>query len=260
MIIHEFRNGTALLLQASTLELNPAFDASAIEQAYEEDPVSASAEFGAQFRSDVESFVSLEAIEACVVPGRIELPCVAGVEYRGFLDFAGGGVGGDSACLAVAHSEEIDGRTIAILDLLREQRPPFSPEETCAEFAATLMSYGVTMGTADRWAGQFPTEQMSKHGVTVTPSEKSKSEIYKDVLPSLNSGTCQLLDVPRLLAQLNGLERRVARGGKDSIDHAPGGHDDVSNAAAGAIVLASSSGDFWGQYMRDYVARDRASA
>jgi hypothetical protein len=34
------------------------------------------------------------------------------------------------------------------------------------------------------------------------------------------------------------LERRTARGGRDSIDHGPGAHDDIANAVAGAIVLA----------------------
>jgi hypothetical protein len=46
-----------------------------------------------------------------------------------------------------------------------------------------------------------------------------------------------LLDHPRLVNQLIALERRTARGGRDSIDHAPGGaHDDVVNACAGALV------------------------
>jgi hypothetical protein len=48
----------------------------------------------------------------------------------------------------------------------------------------------------------------------------------------------ELLDLPRLTAQLVGLERRVSRGGRDSIDHLPGGHDDVVNAVAGALVAA----------------------
>jgi hypothetical protein len=30
----------------------------------------------------------------------------------------------------------------------------------------------------------------------------------------------------------------AARGGRDSIDHAPGGHDDLANAVAGAAALA----------------------
>jgi hypothetical protein len=35
------------------------------------------------------------------------------------------------------------------------------------------------------------------------------------------------------------LERRTSRSGKDSIDHAPGGHDDLANAVAGVIDLAT---------------------
>jgi len=40
---------------------------------------------------------------------------------------------------------------------------------------------------------------------------------------------------------LHGLERRTARGGRDSIDHGPGAKDDVANAAAGVLVLASGN-------------------
>ena len=40
------------------------------------------------------------------------------------------------------------------------------------------------------------------------------------------------------MTQLTSLERRTARGGRDSIDHAPGAHDDIANAVAGALVLA----------------------
>jgi hypothetical protein len=49
-----------------------------------------------------------------------------------------------------------------------------------------------------------------------------------------------LLDLRRLTAQLCGLERRTTRGGRDSIDHAPGGHDDLANAVAGALLLTAA--------------------
>jgi hypothetical protein len=71
-------------------------------------------------------------------------------------------------------------------------------------------------------------------------AEQSKSDLYRDLLPILNSGRAELLDVPRLMSQLCGLERRTARGGRDSIDHAPGAHDDLSNSVAGAIVSATN--------------------
>jgi hypothetical protein len=39
-----------------------------------------------------------------------------------------------------------------------------------------------------------------------------------------------------VVAQFVGLERRTSRSGRDSVDHAPGAHDDVANAVAGALV------------------------
>jgi hypothetical protein len=56
----------------------------------------------------------------------------------------------------------------------------------------------------------------------------------------LNSGRAELLDEPRLASQLCGLERRTARGGRDSIDHAPGAHDDLANSVAGAVVSVTN--------------------
>jgi hypothetical protein len=54
-----------------------------------------------------------------------------------------------------------------------------------------------------------------------------------------------LLEDARLLAQIVGLERRTARGGRDSVDHAPGAHDDVANAVAGVVAaLASSNNEY----------------
>jgi hypothetical protein len=45
-------------------------------------------------------------------------------------------------------------------------------------------------------------------------------------------------------------ERRVARGGRESIDHPPGQHDDVVNSAAGALVnvMAVSANDRWATF------------
>jgi hypothetical protein len=48
-----------------------------------------------------------------------------------------------------------------------------------------------------------------------------------------------LLDHDKAVLQLVGLERRTARGGRDSIDHAPGAHDDIANAIAGSLSLAN---------------------
>jgi hypothetical protein len=61
-------------------------------------------------------------------------------------------------------------------------------------------------------------------------AEKPKSDLYRDLLPAINSRKVDLLEDARLIAQIVGLERRTARGGKDSIDHAPNAHDDLANS------------------------------
>src|SRR5262249_5878165 len=68
------------------------------------------------------------------------------------------------------------------------------------------------------------------------PAARPKSDLYRDLLPILNGGRAQLLDHKNLVAQLCSLERRVARGGRDSIDHPPRQHDDAANAVAGLLT------------------------
>lgn len=239
------QDGHVVYVQAPTLDLNPTFDRAAVERALEEDPAGAAAEYLAEFRSDVECFVTVEAVDGCTVPGRLELPPVEGVTYTGFVDFAGGS-GQDSATLAIAHAEDRDGQRVAVLDAVRETRPPFSPEQVAADFAAQLKRYRLTTAAGDRFAADFAREAVGRHGVNLEASKKPKSDLYRELLPALNSGNVELLDVPKLAAQLVGLERRVARGGRDSIDHAPGGHDDVANAAAGALVSLQAPRRSWG--------------
>src|SRR5262249_45205314 len=61
--------------------------------------------------------------------------------------------------------------------------------------------------------------------------------------PCTSFTSTALLEHPRLQSQLIGLERRTSRGGRDSIDHAPGAKDDVANAAAGVLVRAAAHAD-----------------
>lgn len=226
-------DGEVLVWQADTRSMNPTVDQAVIARAYEEDEAAAAAEYGAQFRSDVETFVSREAVEGCIVPGRIELPPVSGVRYEAFVDPSGGSA--DSFTLAIAHAEK--GRRV--LDAVRERKPPFSPEAVVAEFAALLKTYRVSRVVGDRYAGEWPREQFRKAGISYEPSAKPKSDLYLELLPALNSGQAELLDLDRLTGQLLRLERRTSRGGRDSVDHPPAGRDDVSNSVAGVLGLVS---------------------
>ena len=80
----------------------------------------------------------------------------------------------------------------------------------------------------------------NKHGISYELCKQPKSDLYRDLLPRLNSGQIILPRHDRLVAQICGLERRTGRSGKDSIDHAPNGHDDLANAVAGAAAATRS--------------------
>ena len=137
--------------------------------------------------------------------------------------------------LAIGHRE---GDSV-IVDAIREAKPPLSPEQTVETFSAVLKNYNnISEIGGDKYAGEWPREQFSKHGITYEPCAKPKSDLYRDALPLLNSGLIDLLDHAKLVNQFVGLERRTARGGKDSIDHPPGPrhHDDIANAVAGVIA------------------------
>src|SRR5207244_679876 len=136
--------------------------------AFERDPTWAMSEYGrdghVQFRSDVEALLSREAVAAVVVPGRRELPPSQAARYCGFCDPSGGSQ--DSMTLAIAHREG----EVAVLDCLREIRPPFSPESVVGEFAAVLKSYGLARVTGDKYGGSWPAERFQVHGITYVPA------------------------------------------------------------------------------------------
>jgi hypothetical protein len=208
----------------------PRFPQKIVDAAIARDPSAGAAEYLAEFRTDVESFLSREVVDQAIVPSRFELPPVSGVRYVAFVDPSGGG--SDSFTLAIAHLE----KDIAILDAIREVIPPLSPEDVIKDFSNLILSYNTTSVIGDRYGGEFPREQFAKNGVTYAVTDKAKSDIYKELLPMMNSGKVELLENLRLSVQLISLERRTARGGRDSIDHPAGAHDDLANAAAGALV------------------------
>jgi hypothetical protein len=103
-----------------------------------------------------------------------------------------------------------------------------------------LKSYGLSETVGDRYAAQWVVDAFAKCGITYRHSERDRSSIYLDALPLFTAGKVRLLDHKRLVSQFSSLERRTSSIGKDRVDHGPGGHDDLCNAAAGAMVLAAA--------------------
>jgi len=195
--------------------------------------------FRGLLRLHSESYISRDAIEACVSVDVRERPPLPNISYRAFVDPSGGR--SDGMTLAIAHREG----KLTVIDAVREITPPFSPESAVGELAQLLRRYRVTRIQGDRYGGEWPVEQFRKHGIAYEAAAKPKSDLYRDLLPLVNSRLLDLPDHPKLVNQLASLERRTARGGRDSIDHAPGAHDDIANAVGGVVgVIASAVGSY----------------
>jgi hypothetical protein len=228
-----------LVAQGTSRSLNPTLSQKVVDRAMERDAAVARAEYLAEFRTDVESLISQEAVAACVDAGVRERAFERKHSYVAFIDPSGGS--SDSMTMAIAHRE---GETL-VLDLIREHHPPFSPEQVVAEFSSTIRKYRCSQAFGDRYAGEWVVEQFRKCGVHYEPSEQTRSELYIDLLPIINSRAVGLLDHERLMVQLVSLERTSVRGGgREKVDHAKGCHDDVANAVAGAVVLTSQDSGY----------------
>ena len=237
-------------LHGASRTLNPSLPQRVVDRALEKDRTRATAEYLAEFRTDVEGFVALEVVESCVGDHREMLPA-AGVTYRAFVDPSGGSE--DAMTLAIAHKTTTPDERV-IVDAVREVRPPFSPSAVVDDFAVLLKSYRVSKVVGDHYGGEFVKEPFRKNGISYELCKQPKSDLFRDMLPLLNSGHISLPRHDRLIAQIVGLERRVSRAGRGSIDHAPGAHDDIANAVSGVVgAIASGVGrmkSYLGQLMK----------
>jgi len=246
---HYGAGGDPLILVAHgpSRTLNPSLPQRVVDRALEKDRTRATAEYLAEFRTDVEGFVALEVVESCVGGYREMLPA-AGVTYGGFVDPSGGTE--DAMTLAIAHrGTKPDDRVI--VDAIREVRPPFSPSAVVDDFAVLLKSYRISKVVGDHYGGEFVKEPFRRHGISYEVCKQPKSDLFRDMLPLLNSGQITLPQNDRLIAQIVGLERRVSRGGKDNIGHPPHGHDDVANAVSGVVGAISGVGTFEFEFWHD---------
>jgi hypothetical protein len=119
-----------------------------------------------------------------------------------------------------------------------ERRPPFPPEDVVAEFAPLLKSYHHPDHRRPlRWrvAARF-----REQGISYEPAQTPKSDLYRDLLP-INLRKLDLLDDACLLTELVGLERRTARGSRDSIDHV---HERARRHCVAGLAAAASRGAY----------------
>lgn len=226
--------GRVLVWNAPSRTMNNTLPQSVVDDAIAEDLQSAKSEYLGEFRDDVAAFLPREVIENLVVKNRFSLMPRRGIRYFAFCDVSGGR--GDDAALAIAHRE---GRKV-VIDHVRRWKPPFNPHEAVGDMVSEVKAYGIRYVVGDNYAADFVNRAFEAGGCRYTKAHKPKSALYLELLPRLCSSEVELLDNEVLVTQLAGLERRTRSGGRDIVDHPPGGHDDVANAVAGVVEVATA--------------------
>ena len=237
---HHGRPGPVLSWQASTLTMHPAHPRGPIEAFYAENPNAAAAEYGGEFRACSSTLIDLDALEACISDVR-ERPPAPGRTYHAFIDAADGRPGGNSMVLAIAHNAD----RVAVLDCVREVRPPFSPEKVATDFVRILRSYGLFSAQGDHHLRGLLEDVFRRHGVRYHASASSKTNLFADLVACVSARSVDLLDNDRLREQVLALEAQSMAGGHEKIGmpRARDGralHDDLVNAAAGALARAGA--------------------
>ena len=129
-----------LVWQATTRDMNPTVPQSWIDTQLAKDPARASADYLAQFSSDLEGFISREAVMACVVPGLRERPPDRRVRHHAFVDPSGGST--DSFTLCIGHND-IARRTVILDCHPRGEGAVLSPKRWCRSSVALMKTYNV---------------------------------------------------------------------------------------------------------------------
>ena len=237
--------GDAILVaRAESQVMNPRIDARWLARQFSLDPQAAAAEFGVTFRTDIETLFVAEAIRDCMDDARERAPRQE-ITYTAFCDPSGGA--GDAMTLAIAHAT---GKQVW-LDCLAEVEGRFVPAAVVARFAETLRRYGCYTLYGDAYGKEWVATAFREHGVEYrsptrdgSEAKLSKSELYLELLPMINSRQAVLLNNARLERQLCLLERSaMGASGRERVDHPRGSHDDLANAAAGVLIMARQRGD-----------------
>lgn len=224
-------DGRTLVWRGPSRVMNPTLKQSVIDDAMAEDPEAARSEYLGEFRDDISAFVSREVVESLVVRGRSELLPRESNAHRAFCDLSGGRV--DDAALAIGHFEH--GKVV--IDYLGRWRSPFNPYQVIRQMADELRRFGITRVEGDKYGAEFVTRAFQSERIQYRNADKSRSELYIELLPRLNGHAIELIDNELLVNQLSLLERRTRVGGRDIVDHPPNGHDDLANVIAGVSFM-----------------------
>jgi hypothetical protein len=225
-----------LVWQAATRVMNPTIEQSLIDKESKKDPSAARAEWFAEFRADIETFLSPDAVEACIRPAGNLAP-LPFTNYHCFVDPSGGR--SDAMTLAIGHIED----ERVIIDLLKAWVPSFDPASVVSEIAELIRPYRANSVLGDRYGAAWVENTFKRFGVSYNPCDLAKSGLYLNLEARINTQQVEMPEDDLLIKELLALERRRQKSGRDAVDHPPRGQDDRANAVAGCVYQCFQNTD-----------------
>lgn len=231
--------GAKRVFQAPTWIMNPNItpDDPLLKDVRESDEIAFDTEYGANFRKDAESYLTVGIDES-----QEDRAPYNGQFCEAFVDAASGS-GKDSIALATGYQCG----SFVNVDTILHESPPFDADKVIEKWAEGLHKRGIRRVWGDNYAGDIHQRMWKKRGINYRISPP-KGVLYNDAAPSFNALRVRL---PRqasetpgesetakiVLRQLRRLKDFSCGRGMPRIDHPRGEHDDLANAACGVIAI-----------------------
>jgi len=220
-----------------------------LEADYIADPASFVSEGLGQFRADLETYVSLEVVEAAMKQGVTTIPYEFGYSHFVAVD-AAGGTGQDSAAVCVARAvpaiNPMSGKNymFAQVCFVKEYKPKFRSSAVVEDIVAIADEYKAAKVYGDGFSGGMFASNMKDAAphLVYEVVKDAKSIFYRKFLPLLTGQRVGLPDSKmtpigqRIVEQLVSLEVT----GEGKVDAAGGAPEDVANVVAIGCVLAAT--------------------
>jgi hypothetical protein len=225
-----------LVWRASTPEMNLTISQAKVDAAFARDPLAARREYYGEFLSSRDDYVSDTALRK--IFGEYQwMEYDWRQRYYCYVDMAGG-AGSDSAALCIGHRDR-DTDTVFV-DYLYEWRPPFDPQKVVREIRNACMMYSIRTVHGDSFAGGTMPSIFADHQLIYNSKVPTTSQNYERLIPLIMSETVLWPDNDDLRRQVRSLVVWRSRGGRTTIGHPVGRHDDLIAAVAGLCVLLES--------------------
>jgi hypothetical protein len=244
-------NPDLLVWQAPTTLMNPSISEERLARERRRDPERARREYDALFVEAIDAFLPAAWVDAAVIPGRFELPPRPDTFYVAAVDPSGGGQ--DAFALAIVHLEgDANGPVHVVLDVIKSWQSHRTGivdlGSIVRECAGLIRAYGGMAVVGDEYSKQWVIQAFAREGIAYIRA-RPKNECYLEIGPRFAQGLVDLLDHPQLIRELKLLERRSRPGGKPSVDHPRGAHDDNANvlavAADAALTALANAASFY---------------